>query len=106
MTGVTLKNLGYRVLSAKNAQAGLEISAAEPAIVLMLSDLVLPGGVSGPDMAEQAKAFNSEIEVLFMSGHAERSIHLRTPLPEGCNLLDKPFRTIELAQQVRAALIG
>ena len=60
--------------------------------------------MSGPDMAEQAKALSPEIRTLFMSGHAQQSIHLRTALPEGCDLLDKPFRTFEPAQQVRAAL--
>ncbi len=48
--------------------------------------------------------FDPEIKILFMSGHAEQSIHLRTPLPEGSDLLDKPFRTNELAQWVRAVL--
>jgi signal transduction histidine kinase len=104
MTVAMLDNLGYRVLSAENAQAGLDILEAEPAIDLILSDVMLPGGMSGPDMAEQARAFSPEIKALFMSGHAEQSINLRTALPEGCDLLDKPFRTIELAQRVRAVL--
>ncbi len=82
MSAAMLKNLGYRVFSAETARAGLGILEAEPAIDLMLSDVVLPGG----------------------SGHAEQSIHLRTPLPEGSDLLDKPFRTIELAQRARAVL--
>ena len=104
MTGAMLENLGYRVLSAQHARAGLDILRAEPTIDLMLSDVVLPGGMSGPDMAEQARAFSPEIKVLFMSGHAEQSIHLRTALPEGCELLDKPFRTYDLAQRLRAVL--
>jgi PAS domain S-box-containing protein len=99
-----LENLGYRVLSAENARAGLDILKTEPAIDLLLSDVVLPGSMSGPDMTEHAKAIAPGIKVLFMSGYAESSIHLQTPLPEGSDLLDKPFRTLELARRVRAVL--
>ena len=104
MTEAILKNLGYRVLSGEHARAGLDILRAEPEIDMMLSDVTLPGGMSGPELADQARDFRPDIKVLFMSGHAQQSIHLRTALPEGCDLLDKPFRLFELAQRVRAVL--
>ena len=104
MTETMLDNLGYRVLSVGHARAGLDILQREPDIDLMLSDVVLPGGMSGPDMAEQAKVLSPEIRTLFMSGHAQQPAHLLTALPEGCDLLDKPFRRFELAKRVRAAL--
>jgi CheY-like chemotaxis protein len=103
-TEAMLTGLGYQVMSAENARAGLDILEAEPEIDLMLSDVVLPGGISGPDMVEQARAIMPDIKVLFMSGYAKLSIDPRNPLPEGSDLLNKPFRTIDLAQRVRAAL--
>jgi len=104
LTEAMLKNLGYRVLSVDHARAGLDILQREPGIDLMLSDVMLPGGMSGPDLAEQAKALRPDIRTLFMSGHAQQSAHLQSVLPEGCDLLDKPFRRFELAKRVRAAL--
>jgi DNA-binding NtrC family response regulator len=104
MTEAMLKNLGYRVLSVEGARVGLDILLMESAKDSMNSDVVLPGGMSGPDMAEQANALRPEIKTLFISGHAQESAHLQSMLPEGCDLLDKPFRTFELAKRVRAAL--
>ena len=104
LTEAMLRNLGYRVLSVDHARAGLDILQREPGIDLMLSDVMLPGGMSGPDLAEQAKALRPDIRTLFMSGHAQQSAHLQSVLPEGCDLLDKPFRRFELAKRVRAAL--
>ena len=99
-----LGSLGYRVLAAKDGWEGLEILEKEPKIDLLLSDLVLPGGMSGPDFAKEAMRRVAELKLLFMSGHAESVVHHHRPLPEGADLVNKPFRRLELAQMVRAAL--
>jgi CheY-like chemotaxis protein len=104
MTEAMLQDLGYHVLSAGNARSGLDILEAGPAIDLMLSDVVLPGGMSGPGLAERARAINPGIKVLLMSGYAQPSPARQTPLSEDAELLDKPFRKLDLAQRMRAAL--
>lgn len=101
---VVLGSLGYRALTAKDGREGLRILEEGPKIDLLLSDVVLPGGMSGPDLAKEARRRVAELKVLFMSAYAERMAHHNNPLPEGADLLNKPFRRLELAQKVRAAL--
>jgi PAS domain S-box-containing protein len=104
LTEAMLESLGYRMLSAEHARAGLAILKLEREVDLILCDVVLPGGMSGPELAQRARTIRPGTRVLFMSGYAEQSIRQRTPLPEGSDLLDKPFRKVELAQRVRAVL--
>ena len=105
VTESMLINLGYRVLIAEDAWMGIKALAAEAPVDLMLSDVVLPGGMSGPDLAEKAISIDPEIKILFMSGYAEKVFPHQNPLPEGADLLSKPFRKSELAKRVQQALI-
>jgi PAS domain S-box-containing protein len=105
LTETMLTSLGYLVLTANDAWVGIEALRAEVPVDLILSDVVLPGGMSGPDLAEQAKFINPGIKILFMSGYAEKGFQHRNPLPKDADLLNKPFRKSELAKRVRQALI-
>ncbi|MDA0230390.1 MAG: PAS domain S-box protein [Proteobacteria bacterium] len=99
-----LVSLGYRALMAKDGREGLAALDNEPTIDLLLSDVVLPGGMSGPDLAVEAKSRSAGLKVLFMSGYAESMFEHASSLVGGLGLLHKPFRRLELAQKVRAAL--
>ena len=99
-----LTTLGYRVLTAKDGSAGLNILKQKPKIDLLLSDVVLPGGMNGPDFAEEAKRHKSNLKILFMSGYTEGFARAQSSLPDGAGLLNKPFQRRELAEKVRAAL--
>lgn len=99
-----LGSLGYQVLTAKDGPDGLEILKKEPKIDLLLSDVMLHGSMSGPEVASEAKRLISDLKVLFMSGYAEGAFSDQRPLPKDTDLLNKPFRRRELAQMVRAAL--
>ena len=99
-----ITTLGYRVLTAKDGPDGMAILEEEPEIDLLLSDVVLPGGMSGPDFAIEAKRHISGLKVLFMSGYAEGMVRDQTRLPKGADLLHKPFRRRDLALRIRAAL--
>jgi CheY-like chemotaxis protein len=105
LTESMLASLGYRVLIAEDARVGIKALAAESPVDLVLSDVVLPGGMSGPDLAEQAKSIDPGIKILFMSGYTEKVFQHQNPLPEGADLLNKPFRISELAKRVQQALI-
>ncbi len=76
-----------------------------PRIDLLLSDVVLPGGVNGPDLAAQVADRYPGIKVLFISGYPDAR-HRRGPLLENTELLGKPFGKHDLAQKVRAILNG
>jgi CheY-like chemotaxis protein len=104
LTEAMLNNLGYRVLVAEDAWVGIKTLAAEVRIDLLLSDVVLPGGMSGPDLAVRARALDPGIKILFMSGYAEKIFNNQSPLPRDADLLRKPFRKHELAKRVQQAL--
>ncbi len=100
-----LGHLGYTVLSAADAAAGLRHLRRHPEIALLLCDLVLPGGIDGVEAAKDAVALRPDLRVIFMSGYSERA---RLPdLVPGAGpplLLGKPFNFSELAAHIRAAL--
>ncbi len=100
-----LQRLGYNVLEAGDGAEALAALRVCSGIDLLLSDVVLPGGVSGPDLAEQVRDRCPGIKVLFMSGYPDAR-HRRGPLVENTELLGKPFGKRDLAQKVRAVLNG
>ena len=70
---------------------------------LLLSDVVLPRGLSGPNLAEKVKRKLPAIKVLFMSGYSDLDLH-NGWVEHGAELLNKPFRKRELASKVRSVL--
>ncbi len=100
-----LQRLGYNVLEAGDGTEALAALQVSSHIDLLLSDVVLPGGVSGPDLAGQVTDRYPGIKVLFMSGYPDAP-HRRDPLVENTELLAKPFGKHDLAQKVRAVLNG
>lgn len=99
-----LRHLGYRVLAAANAREALDILRAEVPIDLLFTDVVMPGGVHGPQLAEQARALRPNLRVLFTSGFTENAIVHHGKLDAGVLLLSKPYRRQELAEKLRQAL--
>ena len=107
LTRIQLERLGYKVFDAMHATEGLEILSAHPEIALLLTDVVLPHGIDGPQLAERARAIQPKLEVVFMSGYHE--LHGAFEKAGGgrpVRLLQKPFHHEALAQQIRAALDG
>jgi signal transduction histidine kinase/CheY-like chemotaxis protein len=99
-----LKKLGYRVLSARDGSAALKVLRGAGEIDLLLTDIVMPGGMFGNQLAEEALRLRPGLRVLFTSGYSEDPAVLRNPSDPGVQLLKKPFRRQDLAQAVRAAL--
>jgi len=99
-----LEDLGYKVQQAPNGKAALSILEAATQIDLLLADMMLPGGMTGPDLALQAKQREPDLAVLFMSGFAEQALHQTELIDGSAELLNKPFRKSDLAQKVRAVL--
>jgi two-component system cell cycle sensor histidine kinase/response regulator CckA len=93
---------GYTVLIAENGEAALEILASEPAIDLMISDVVMPT-MDGPTTARAARASHPDLPILFISGYAEEQLRQSIDL-DRVGFLAKPFSVQQLAEAARAAL--
>lgn len=103
VTGL-LKELGYRILSAEDAAAGLAIIESGAKIDLLFTDVVMPGQLQSREMAERAKVLLPDIAVLFTSGYTENSIVHAGRLDDGINLLSKPYSRDALARRVRECI--
>jgi CheY-like chemotaxis protein len=101
---ITLSKLGYTVLSAENGSEGLAVCTAHPdGIDLMLTDVVMPGGMNGRELTERATAICPKLKVVLMSGHTtDGLVHYGVKL--GAAFLQKPFTIHQLASKVREIL--
>ena len=97
-----LGELGYRVLEAPDAAATLEIVRDEAQrIDLLFTDVVLPGGMSGAELAKEARALRPGLKVLYTTGYARDAIVHGGRLDPGIELIAKPFAFAELAARIR-----
>ena len=99
-----LERLGYRVYAAGDSTGGLLELERHPEIALLLCDIVLGGGVSGPEFAGIAIQQRPHLAVIFMSGYSGRAAAEAIGRFASAPILPKPFRPEELARRVRAAL--
>ena len=100
----TLRELGYRVLEAGTGPAGLELLAKHPEIRLLFTDIGLPGGMNGRQLAEEARKQNQHLRVLFTTAYARNAIVHDGRLDPGVALLPKPYTQPALATKVRDIL--
>ncbi len=99
-----LEGNGYRVLSARDARDAIAIlGSACDGIQLLLTDVVMPG-LTGPELAEQARAKCPELDVLFMSGYSEGSERLVSTEDSKVALIQKPFSGEQLLRKLREVL--
>lgn len=102
-----LEALNYRVIEAERAEAAHRILADSKHIDLLLSDVVLPGQMNGPDFARQALVTYPGLKILFMSGYpAEATLRNGFADLGGAPLLKKPLERRHLAEALRRALRG
>ena len=101
---ITLEELGYRVLIATNGSQALELLAAEPGVALLFSDVVMPGGMNGYELAEKARLNQPDLRVLLTSGYTDKAMARNGQSRFSVNLLGKPYRQGELAQRIRKLL--
>ena len=99
-----LSGLGYEIVEAGSAQAGLDAMAHSARIDLLLSDVVLPGNLNGPDLAAEVRRRDPTIKIVFMTGYAEDAFSNRDISAEQMNLIQKPFGKADLANTIRRVL--
>ncbi len=102
---VTLRRYGYRVLTAASGREAVDIWAAHEAeISLLLTDLIMPGGVSGLQLARRLLAEKPDLRVVYTSGYSAETAGKELPLKDGINYLAKPYDLDQLFRTVRNAL--
>src|SRR5262249_13648997 len=98
---VQLESLGYRTLAAVDGRAALRLVENGTTFDLLFTDVVMPGGLNGRQLAEQVAARRGPIRVLYTSGYTENAIVHHGRLDPGVALLNKPYRKADLAQKIR-----
>jgi two-component system cell cycle sensor histidine kinase/response regulator CckA len=102
---LVLERYGYTVLIAENGPAALEVWRQNKGrIDLVLTDLVMPGGLSGRALAAQLQAERPGLKVIFTSGYSDEIVSRHLDLQSGCNFLQKPYPPRDLAETVRNCL--
>jgi CheY-like chemotaxis protein len=99
-----LTRLGYQVLEAADGKTALENLDAGPKVDLLFTDVVLPGRISGADLAKEAQARYPELKVLYTSGYANNTVLEDDPSCDEIRFIKKPFAKEGLARMVRYAL--
>lgn len=103
MTCARLRELGYKILEAENGPAALGLIKTAAKIDLLFTDMIMPGGMTGADLAEEAGKLRPDLKVLFTSGYAEPEI-VRREMSEGAEWLKKPYTAHTLARKLRQIL--
>jgi PAS domain S-box-containing protein len=96
-----LKMLGYQVLEAENGPRAIEILGTEPSVDLVLTDLIMPGGMSGREVATRAQELKPGVKVLLTSGYAEELVHGAEPGSKRFTVLRKPYHLSDLEAALR-----
>ncbi|MEX0808166.1 MAG: PAS domain S-box protein, partial [Dongiaceae bacterium] len=99
-----LHGLGYKVYTASDGPSAVKVLESDASIDLLLTDIVMPGGMSGIVVAEKARHMRPGIKTLYASGYPASAFTASWSDPTRVRILPKPFRTVQLARAVRAAL--
>jgi CheY-like chemotaxis protein len=105
-TAEVLTELGYRVSTASSAASALRMLDENPEIDLLFTDIGLPGGVNGRQLADEALTRFPALRVLFSTGYTRNAIIHHGRLDPGVQLILKPFNQANLAEKVKQALGG
>lgn len=99
-----IEEMGYEAIVASNGPEGLDVITARDDLALVLSDVIMAGGMNGPELAAKALKVRPGLKVLFMSGYAPGSVRQMQDLPDTIDFVNKPFTRNDLTEKVRRAL--
>jgi len=101
-----LRDLGYRVIEAPDGPLAIRLLGTDTRVDLLFTDVVLPGGMTGAQVAAQGRELRPDLKVLFTTGYARNAIFHHGRLDKGVQLITKPFTFADLAAKVRDLLDG
>ncbi len=104
LTAAMLRDLGYAVLEAGDGPSALALLEGGAAVQLLFTDVGLPGGMNGRQLADAARTIRSGLRVLFTTGYARNAIIHHGRLDPGVALIGKPFSAAEVGHRVRTIL--
>ncbi len=99
-----LAEAGYRTLTAHDGASGLRLLQSTVRVDLLVTDVGLPGGMNGRQVADAARVVRPNLKVLFITGYAENAAVGNGQLEHGMEILTKPFEITSLARKVRAMM--
>ena len=97
----SLQDLGYAALEARRRPAGLRLLQSDARIDLLVTDVGLPGGMNGRQLADAARVSGRDLKVLFITGYAENAVIGNGHLEPGMHVLTKPFAMDALASRIK-----
>jgi CheY-like chemotaxis protein len=101
-----LSELGYTVLEAANSQSSLQIVESGARIDLLVTDVGLPGGMNGRQLADAARERRPGLKVLFLTGYAESVAAGKDGIEQGMEIMSKPFALDKLVAKVKGMISG
>lgn len=101
-----LGELGYAAIEAADGAAGIKVLQSKARVDLLITDVGLPNGMNGRQMADQARVSRPELKVLFITGFAENAVLNHGHLEHGMHVLTKPFSMEVLATRIKGLLDG
>ena len=101
-----LSDLGYTVLEAADGRAGMQLLELDSRIDLLVTDVGLPGGMNGRQLADAARQRRPGLKVLFVTGYAESTAMGGGPMEQGMQVMTKPFAVGALAARVQGIISG
>lgn len=101
-----LQDLGYTALQASDGPSALATLQSTGVIALLITDVGLPGGLNGRQLAEAARVDRTDLKVLFITGYAEQQVIGDNDLESGMHVMTKPFSIHDLADRVRQLIHG
>ncbi len=97
-----LREMGFQVLEAGDGPRALQVLQRHPAIALLVTDVGLPGGMNGRQVADAARELYPTLQVLFVTGYAENAVLGHGHLPSGMQVLTKPFELQAFGQRIQS----
>lgn len=101
-----LGELGYLTITVPDGASALKVLQSDTALDLLVTDVGLPGGINGRQVAEAGRKIRPALKVLFITGYAENAVLSHTHLAPGMHLMTKPFEMHMLASRIKTILIG
>jgi PAS domain S-box-containing protein len=101
-----LQEVGYTALEAEDGPAALKVLQSDVRIDLLVTDVGLPGGLNGRQVADAARAIRPQLKVLFITGYAENAAIGHGHLEPGMHVLTKPFAMDTLAHRIKDLMVS